>query len=85
MKTCLLDMVECNDKTSQSIQKALRDSFEEHSIPIENVVGYSLDITNVMFGERLSVSALLKTDFPHVTTDKSSCYLIRLAFFMRCS
>ena len=78
-KTYLLDMVVCSDGTAQGIYKALKDSFEEYSIPMENVVGYSSDTTNVMFRERLSVSALLKADYPHVITVKCSCHLIHLA------
>ena len=73
-------MVKCSDGTAQGIYKALQGSFEEHSIPIENIVRYSSDTTNAMFGGgRLSVSALLKTDFPHVITVKCSCDLIHAA------
>ena len=50
IKTYLLDIVDCSDGTAQGINKALKGSFEEHPIPMENVVGYSSDTTNVMFG-----------------------------------
>ena len=40
IKTYLLDMVEGSDGTAQGIYKALEDSFEMHSIPMENIVRY---------------------------------------------
>ena len=58
-------MVECADGKSDSIYKALKETFQEHHIPI---IGFSSDTTNVMFGGWHSVSQLLRSKFPHVFT-----------------
>ena len=78
-KNFLVDMVECADGKADSIYKALKETFQEHHIPMENIIGYSSDTTNVMFGERHSVSQLLRSEFPHIFTIKCSCHLIHLA------
>ena len=46
---------------------------------MENIIGYSSDTTNVMFGERNSVSQLLMLEQKNAQTVKCSCHLIHLA------
>ena len=48
---------------------------------MDNIIGYSSDTTNVMFGSQNSVSQLLKSDVRHVHVVKCSCHLIHLASF----
>ena len=45
--------------------------FNELNIPMANIVGYSSDTTNVMFGKYNFISEL-----PHVQIVKCSCRLI---------
>ena len=74
----LLDMVETEDGTAAGIYAKMKESFHELNIPMANIVGYSSDTTNVMFGPYNSVSQLLKSEFPHVQIVKCSCHLIHL-------
>ena len=43
---------------------------------MSNIIGYSSDTTNVMFGQYNSVSLLLKSEFSHVQLVKCACHLI---------
>ena len=53
-------------------------------IPLSNIIGYSSDTCNVMFGENLSVSTLLKKDLPHVAAIKCSCPMIHICASHAC-
>ena len=79
LKKYLLDMIEVDDGSAKGIYSALKQSFNELRVPMDNIIGYSSDTTNVMFGEHNSVSQLLKADYPTVVTVKCSCHLIHLA------
>jgi hypothetical protein len=81
--TRFFDMVEVENCTATGLYKAIKDSFEEKKIPIKNIIGYSSDTTNVMFGEHQSVVALLKKD-PHVLAVKCSCHMIHLCVSHAC-
>ena len=78
-KQILLDMVEVEDSTAAGIYSAFKGVFQTLNIPMVNIIGYSSDTTNVMFGAHNSVSQLLKTDVRHVHVVKCSCHLIHLA------
>ena len=66
-KYFLLDMVEIVDGTANGILFG------------SNIMGYSSDTTNVMFGEHNSVSQMLRAEYPNVYSVKCSCHLIHLA------
>ena len=72
----LVDMIESEDGTAAGIYANMKESFHELNIPMANIVGYSSDTTNVMFGQYNSVSQLLKSEFLHVQIVKCSCHLI---------
>ena len=57
-KYFLLDLVELVDGTANGIYLATKQVFLELHIPMENIIGYSSDTTNVMFGEHNSVAQL---------------------------
>lgn len=78
-KQYLLDMIEVEDGSAQGIYSAVKKTFTELHVPMENIIGYSSDTTNVMFGKYNSVSQLLKAEYPNVVTVKCSCHLIHLA------
>ena len=77
-KLFLLDMPEIVDGTAKGIYSAVKHVFAELHIPMEKMIGYSSDTTNVMFGEFNSVSQLLMSEYPNVYSVKCSCHLIHL-------
>ena len=77
-KYFLLDLVELVDGTANGIYLATKQVFLELHIPMENIIGYSSDTSNVMFGEHNSVAQLLKTEYPNIFIVKCSCHLIHL-------
>ena len=77
-KYFLLDMVELVDGTANGIYLATKQVFLELHIPMENIIGYSSDTTNVMFGEHNSVTQMLKAEYPNIFIVKCSCHLIHL-------
>ena len=78
------DMVSVVDSSANGLYQAITNAFGEKAIPIENIIGYSSDTTNVMFGEQHSVVSLLKRDVPYVLTIKCSCHLIHLCSSYGC-
>ncbi len=78
------DIVEVDNSGANGLYQVIRAIFQEKFIPLPNIIGYSSDTCNVMFGENLSVSTLLKKDFPHVTAVKCSCHLIHLCASHAC-
>ena len=79
LKQFLLDMVKVKDGTAKGIYSAVKQSFADLHVPMSNIIGYSSDTTNVMFGQFNSAAQLLKEEFPDVITVKCSFHLIHLA------
>ena len=77
-KSFLLDMPEIVGGTAEGIYSAVKHVFAELHIPMEKMIGYSFDTTNVMFGEFNSVSQLLMSEYLNVYSVKCSCHLIHL-------
>ncbi|CAB4041371.1 Hypothetical predicted protein [Paramuricea clavata] len=73
--TRFFDMVSVVDSTANRLYQAIR---------MGNIIGYSSDTTNVMFGEQHSVVSLVKQDVPHVLAVKCSCHLIHLCSSYAC-
>jgi hypothetical protein len=63
-KKLLLDMVEVEDGTAKGIYAAVKQSFSDLHVSMNNIIGYSSDTCNVMFGEYNSISQLLRAEFP---------------------
>ena len=63
--------VETENGTAAGFYAKIKQSFDELNIPTANIVGYSSDTTNVMFGQYNFISEL-----PHVQIVKCSCRLI---------
>ena len=61
-----LDMVEVEDGTANGIFSVLKKTFAQLHVSMNNIIDYSSDTTNVMFGENNSVSQLLKSEVPFV-------------------
>ena len=82
--TKFFDMVSVVDSTANGLYQAIKNALNEKAIPMENIIGYSSDTTNVMFGEQHSVVSLLKQDVPYVLAVKCSCHLIHLCSSYAC-
>lgn len=74
----LVDMLETEDGSAAGIYSKMKEAFSDLNIPMSNIIGYSSDTTNVMFGQYNSVSQLLKSEFSYVQVIKCSCHLIHL-------
>ena len=66
LKQFLLDVVEVKDGTAKGIYSAVKQSFADLHVPISDIISYSSNTTNVMFGQFNSVAQLLKEEFPDV-------------------
>lgn len=82
--TAFFDMVIVQKCDAETLYSAIKRCFQEKNIPLENIIGYSSDTCNVMFGERQSVVALMKAEFPHVTFVRCSCHMIHLCVSHAC-
>ncbi|KAJ8963505.1 hypothetical protein NQ314_005584 [Rhamnusium bicolor] len=84
VETVFLDMVEVESGTASGLHECLKDMLKKKHIPINNMVGFSSDITNVMAGEHVSVFANLKKDIPHIALIKCSCHMNNLSSSKAC-
>ncbi|XP_068250343.1 zinc finger protein 862-like [Palaemon carinicauda] len=82
--TSFFDMVNVHKCDSVSLYEAIKKCFEDKSIPLINIIGFSSDTCNVMFGETLSVVALMKSEFPNITFVKCNCHMIHLCMSHAC-
>lgn len=71
-----LDTEEVASGTAAGLYDCLKQMLLNKNIPIENMVAFSSDTTNVMVGEYCSVFALLKNNLPHIALVKCSCHMI---------
>ncbi|XP_069964757.1 uncharacterized protein [Bactrocera oleae] len=71
------DMVEVSSGTAAGLYDCLKQMLLNRNIPIENMVGFSSDTTNVMVGEH-------KSDLPHIALVKCSCHMIHLSSSKTC-
>lgn len=78
------DLFEVKCGTAEQLYKDLKHSILSKGIPLENLVGFSSDTTNVMVGEFNSVFTHLKEDSPHIVCIKCSCHMIHLAASKAC-
>lgn len=78
------DMVETPSTTAVDLTSYLKETFRKNDVSLENLMGFSSDTTNVMFGENHSVVALLKTEFSNVAFVKRSCHMMHLVASKAC-
>lgn len=84
IQNSFLDLVEVHDSTAEGLANTLKQSLQEKHIPIENVVAFCSDTTNVMMGGKHSVATLLRDILPNVIIVKCSCHLIHLCASHAC-
>lgn len=83
--TRFFDLIEMNSGgDAHGLYNCLKRVILDKNIPFKNLIGYSSDTTNVMFGEHTSVYALLKSELPNIACIKCSCHLIHLAASKAC-
>ena len=51
---------------------------------MSNIIGFSSDTCNVMFGERLSVMSLIREECNNIVFVKCSCHMIHLCVSHAC-
>lgn len=69
----MLKMKRCKDATAEGLFTALIAELAKSKIPESQMVGFSADTCNTMFGENNSVSQKLRALIPHLLTVKCSC------------
>ena len=84
VQSLFLDIIEVTDSSAKGLFTAIKDCFESKQIPLENIVGFCSDTTNVMMGSSNSVATLLKSELPHIIIVKCSCHLIHLVASYAC-
>lgn len=82
--TSFFDMAVVEKCDAQSLYDAIKKCFEDKDIPLNNIIGFASDTCNVMFGERHSVAALMKADYPNISFVKCSCHIIHLCVSHAC-
>ncbi|CAH0551089.1 unnamed protein product [Brassicogethes aeneus] len=82
--TEFFDLFELGSGKAADIYAAVKNSIISKNIPFDNLIGFSADTCNVMFGEYNSVYLLLKKDLPHSVSIKCSCHSIHLASSYAC-
>ena len=83
--TSFFDAVEVTQSNAKSFYSAIKSSFENRSIPMSNIIGFSSDTCNVMFGERLSEMSLLKEECNNIVFVKCSFHMIHLCISHACA
>ena len=76
LDTFLIDLVTLPDGTATTIYESVIKCLSDKSIPMENVIGFSSDTCNVMFGKNHSVAQMLVKDYPWIMAVKCSCHMI---------
>ncbi|KAG5890191.1 hypothetical protein JTB14_010654 [Gonioctena quinquepunctata] len=84
VKTRFLDMAEVAQGDAVSLHNCLKGILKKHQIPLDNLVGFSSDTTNVMVGEKNSIFSHLKSEKPEIVCIKCSCHMIHLAASAAC-
>ena len=84
LDTFLIDLVTLPDGTATTIYESIIKCLSDKSIPMENVIGFSFDTCNVMFGKNHSVAQMLVKDYPWIMAVKCSCHMIHLCSSYAC-
>lgn len=70
--------------TGENLCQILIQSFLEHDIPLNNMIGFAADGCNVMIGEHNSVASRLKENFPGIFILKCVCHSAHLCASEAC-
>ena len=78
VKSQFFKIVEVTAADATTIVSAITVLLQKADVPIDNIVGYASDTTNVMFGQHHSVVSLLKERLPHLFVIKCLCHSAHL-------
>ena len=74
----MIKMKRCKDATAEGLYTALVAQLAKLNIPPHQMVGFSADTCNAMWGEHNSVVQKLKAENPHIVTVKCACHISHL-------
>ena len=63
-------MISLEDRGAMGLHKEIKQTFEGKDIPISNIIGFSSDTCNVMFGEFNGLATLMSKDIPGLVAIK---------------
>lgn len=81
----LWDIVLCRDSDetqkvdAEHVYRQIIQSFNEAKVPMENVLAFCSDTTNLMMGENNSVASRFQRDFKFIKIKKCDCHIEHLA------
>jgi hypothetical protein len=84
LDTFLIDLITLPNGTATTIYESVIKCMNDKFIPMENVIGFSSDTCNVMFGKNHSVAQMLVKDYPWIMAVKCSCHMIHLCSSYAC-
>lgn len=70
----MLKMKRCKDATAEGLHSKLMKELEKSNIPLSQMVRFSSDTCNTMWGEHNSVVQRLKEKIPQIVTVKCACH-----------
>jgi len=77
--TKLLNLVEVKDTTALGLFNTVKQQLNDHKLNMLDIIGFSADTTNVMFGEHNSIVEKLRRESPDYIFVKYVCHSIALA------
>ena len=80
----LYTLVEVSSCDAESLFQVLVSHFDKDNIPLNNIIGFAADTTNVMFGEHNSVASRLKENIPHIFVMHCICHSVYLCASHAC-
>lgn len=78
VKDALLDIVEVENGSAETLYAAVKDLFRENKIPLRNVIGFAADNCATMMGKQSGFQTLLKSDLPNVFVLGCVCHSFAL-------
>ena len=84
VRSLFFKLVKVTAADADHITAAVLGSFEKACIPTDNIIGFIVDMTNVMFGSHHLVVTLLKVTVPNLFTMKCLCHSAHLCASHAC-
>lgn len=84
IKTSFFDMFETLLNNAEGLFNSLINCIVSKNIPLQNLIGFSSDTTNVMVGDYHSVFSHLKSEIDYIVCVKCSCHMAHLAASKAC-
>lgn len=78
VKDALLDIVEVEDGSSETLYSTVKNILEKKKIPLQNIVGFAADNCATMMGKHSGFQALMKRDLPNVFVLGCVCHSFAL-------